>query len=309
MVWFLKGKKLRGVEFAKILKFVNCIIYMIVMVIKRRMSIPLLILASCLIFLGTPIKGDMNIQGFSLEDKASPDMDVTIEMWDPVKEEWVDEINVAVTSQLTFRVYVHNVGDYDLFDVEIKCHLPPFLEYVENSSTPYTPDRIENNTIMWTVTSLFHCCGGEAFETYFVANVTDEGFGTCSLMVSASYEGGGIAKFVFVTVNAFYDTYPPFVDIVKPGSGLYISGKRVFPLPKVTVAIGKLSIEIESNDSELSIQRVELYIDGCLVANLTEPPYVYNWSERGFGRYEIRAVSYDTAGNHAEDSIRVLKIF
>jgi len=250
------------------------------------------------------------ILNVAADNKATPDMDVEIEVWDSENETWVKELTVPVLSQLKFRVYVHNVGDYDLFNVTIVNHLPPFLEYVDNSSSPYETEDVANDTITWVVTSLFHCCGGEAFENFYLANVTDEGFGTSSIEVTAYFaQNDKIMKTDFVTIRTFHDTNPPSVDIIKPRPGIYLDDKRIIPLPKQTILIGGINIEVETFDEELSIERVEIYIDDNMVANISEPPYTYNWEEKGFGKHVIKVISYDIADNHAEDNIAVWKIF
>lgn len=277
---------------------------------KWLASILLTVLVSCPNFLGNITSGENKAQDFAVDGKGIPDMDVMIEVWDSKNETWVKDINAPVLSQLTFRVYVHNVGDYDLFNITIVDHLPPFLTYVNNSSSPYCPDQIENNTIVWRVSSLFHCCGGEAFETFYVVNVTDEGFGTNSIEVKAfSAQGDKIMKTDYAVIRTYHDTHPPFVDIVEPKAGLYVGGTRVLSLPKITILAGKVNIEVESTDEELGVDRVEIYIDDVLIANISEPPYIHTWSGGGFGKHVIKAVSYDIAGNHAEDSIVVWKIF
>ncbi|KAA0010994.1 MAG: hypothetical protein FE037_04370 [Thermoplasmata archaeon] len=283
---------------------------MIVMNEKHLKSGLLLVIAvTSLLALGFLASGG-RILNVAADNKATPDMDVEIEVWDSENETWVKEVALPVLSEARFRIYVHNVGDYDLFNISIVNHLPPFLEYVGNSSSPYEPQSATNNTITWKVSSLFHCCGGEAFEDFYVVNVTKAGFGTSNIEVTAYFlQKGKIIKTDLVTIRAFYDTNPPYVEIIRPKPGIYLMDRRIMPLLRQTILIGESSIETETFDRELSVERVEIYIDDNMVANISEPPYIYKWKERGFGRYTIKVISYDTAGNHAEDSIAVWKIF
>ena len=239
----------------------------------------------------------------------TPDADVAKEVWNPKTGAWVDTIDAPVSSQLKFRVYVHNIGDYDLFDVVMVDTLPSFLTYVKNSSNPREPDVVENNTLVWRISSLYHCCGGEEFEVQYLVDVTGEGYDANDLTVTANSSGGDIAKTDFSMVHAYYDTTPPSVEIKKPVNALYVKDKKILPLFFMTVAVGKVTVEVETSDMGLGVERVEFYVDDDLKVNDTTLPYVFVWDEKVFGQHTIKVVSYDLAENQASDSTVVWRIF
>ena len=66
-------------------------------------------------------------------------------------------------------------------------------------------------------------------------------------------------------------------------------------------------MEIDVSDDS-GISYVSLYLDGNEVANFTAPPYTWTWSEKGFGKHEIKIVASDTFGNVATPEYSVWKI-
>jgi len=88
------------------------------------------------------------------------------------------------------------------------------------------------------------------------------------------------------------DTTPPTVKIVNPKDGAFVSGVE--------------TIEVEAEDDR-EMDRVELYVDGGLLATLTSEPYQHEWDVTGLipGNYEITAVAYDNAGHSAQDTVVV----
>jgi len=71
---------------------------------------------------------------------------------------------------------------------------------------------------------------------------------------------------------------------------------------------GIVAIVIDVNDVGSGINRVEIFIEGELVANLTSGPYSYNWDTTSLanGTYSITAKTYDEAENSAQVSHNVL---
>ncbi|RKX48850.1 MAG: hypothetical protein DRP25_06870, partial [Thermotoga sp.] len=115
------------------------------------------------------------------------------------------------------------------------------------------------------------------------------------------------------TVSFKIDTDNPTVDITQPTPGIYIRGKKVWPVlgifsPSFTLIIGSINIEVTADDATSGIDKVEFYVDGDLVYTDTEAPYQWTWNERVFFTHTITVKVYDKAGLTAEDSIEV-KIF
>ena len=102
------------------------------------------------------------------------------------------------------------------------------------------------------------------------------------------------------------DTTPPSISLKSPWKGIYIFGKKIIPF-FTTIVIGSVDIEIDVSDDS-GIGYVSLYLDGNEVANFTAPPYTWTWSEKGFGKHEIKIVASDTFGNVATAEYSVWKI-
>lgn len=102
------------------------------------------------------------------------------------------------------------------------------------------------------------------------------------------------------------DTTPPTVVLEKPWRGIYISNNRIIPF-FITIVIGSIDIEINVTD-ESGIEYVALYIDGNEVSNFTAPPYTWTWSEKTFGKHEIKVVAADIFGNTATAEFTVWKL-
>ena len=100
-------------------------------------------------------------------------------------------------------------------------------------------------------------------------------------------------------------TQSPSVDIVKPSQKtLYLFDREIIPLPRNTVTIGKITIEVTAYD-ENGIDMVEFYIDDELKYVDEEMPYEWLWNEKVMGRHEIKAIAYDNTGHSAIDDITV----
>jgi len=104
--------------------------------------------------------------------------------------------------------------------------------------------------------------------------------------------------------------FPPSVTIEEPGNGLYLFNEKVRNLSYPFI-IGSFSIEASAYDNESSVDYVEFYINGEKRKTDSFAPYRFpNWDEKGlFGKYTIKAVAYDKAGNQNSDEITVWRLF
>ncbi|MFO7676999.1 MAG: PKD domain-containing protein [Thermoplasmatota archaeon] len=105
------------------------------------------------------------------------------------------------------------------------------------------------------------------------------------------------------------DTTPPKVTITKPlAKTLYLFNTRLVRFP-ITLIIGTIDVTAEAIDNQSGINYVILTLNGEIKLNLTEPPYIWKWDERFFGRYTIAVEAVDNAGNKATDEIDVVRLF
>jgi len=92
----------------------------------------------------------------------------------------------------------------------------------------------------------------------------------------------------------------PNISLLSPEEqSFYFQNLFLFPINKTTICIGPCTIIADAFD-DVSIQRVEFYIDDQLKHIAYEEPYSMDW-KRGSFKHTIKAVAYDTAGH--SDSI------
>jgi len=115
-----------------------------------------------------------------------------------------------------------------------------------------------------------------------------------------------------LSISFFWDpdVAPPIVEIEKPINGLYLFNEKVRNL-SIPLVVGSLNIEVSAYDIEFSVDYVEFYINGEKRKTDSLSPYRFaNWEEKGlFGKYIIKVIAYDTAGNQNSDEITVWKLF
>ncbi|HOQ40080.1 MAG TPA: Ig-like domain-containing protein [Fervidobacterium sp.] len=87
------------------------------------------------------------------------------------------------------------------------------------------------------------------------------------------------------------DLQAPQVSIVSPKDGSILSG----------------TVTIEANaQDDTSVEKVEFYIDGTNVSEITIPPYKYNWDTTNLtnnSTHTIQAKAYDFTGNVGESNL------
>ena len=86
----------------------------------------------------------------------------------------------------------------------------------------------------------------------------------------------------------------PFPGMKKEAS-VYIKPSSI----RVTVG-DEVPVEVRAALRTKTIERVELYSKNALVATMTEAPYTANISASTLGRYDLKAIVYDTEGNKYE---------
>ena len=105
------------------------------------------------------------------------------------------------------------------------------------------------------------------------------------------------------------DNVNPSINIIKPLPGIYLFNKKVLPFSK-PVVIGQIEIMIVASDNESGISHIHIYKDDSLVVNISQKPYLWEWTKISFGRSSIQAYAFDHAGNSATtDEIKIVKLF
>jgi len=91
------------------------------------------------------------------------------------------------------------------------------------------------------------------------------------------------------------DTQPPSVSITSPAGGATVSGLA--------------SIQVSASDN-VGVARVDLKVNGTVVASDSASPYTFSWDSKTLadGTATLVAVAYDAAGNQASSSSVSIKV-
>ena len=100
------------------------------------------------------------------------------------------------------------------------------------------------------------------------------------------------STFVQVTV----DNQAPEISILFP-----IQDQEVVVVENTTLSGGNVIFQVSATDN-LSIAKVEYYIDDHLVASISQTPFALSWQGKA-GAHNLRVKAFDTAGNHSESSV------
>jgi membrane peptidoglycan carboxypeptidase len=106
------------------------------------------------------------------------------------------------------------------------------------------------------------------------------------LQLMVVQEGGRVET---AAVPVTIDNQPPSIRLVSPAGG------ESFTWPVEPGVI----LQVEVSD-DLSLARVEFYVDGRGVATATAPPYSTRWRLGTIGEHVVFATAWDSAGNRAE---------
>ncbi len=102
------------------------------------------------------------------------------------------------------------------------------------------------------------------------------------------------------------------VSIVKPNGYVYIFNIQIAPLPGQgrfnAIVIGAVNVEVDVGN--ISVDKVEFYVDDELKKNDTEAPYEWKWNERMIVPpiHSLKVVGYDNDVEVGSDEIRLLFI-
>lgn len=97
------------------------------------------------------------------------------------------------------------------------------------------------------------------------------------------------------------DSSSPNISFAIPEKNyLYIGERKILPLAKNTILVGKARIKVNTNDETSGVAYVKFFRDGEKVAVDKDEPYEWEWNEPSFFEHEIKCIAYDKAGNQAQ---------
>jgi len=134
------------------------------------------------------------------------------------------------------------------------------------------------------------------------------GMFVCTLLILTSLS--------FVSANSITEygktSFDSEISIVKPNAHVYIFNIQIAPLPGRgrfnAIVIGMVNVEVDVGN--ISVDKVEFYVDDELKENDTEAPYEWTWDERMIVPpiHSLKVVGYDNDTEVGSDEIRVLYI-
>ena len=111
-------------------------------------------------------------------------------------------------------------------------------------------------------------------------------------------------------VQLIIENDPPNIEFTQPlPNVLYFVNIPLLPF-FTTLILGPIEIAVNAYDNISGMDRVEFYIDDILKKTDTSAPYIWLWTDITFGLklYDIKVITYDNAGNYADDTILIWKI-
>jgi len=85
------------------------------------------------------------------------------------------------------------------------------------------------------------------------------------------------------------DNQPPRIVLLSPSAGQLVSASKT----------PSLLFQVEASD-DLELERVHFYLDGILIASLSQAPFALPWQTPQAGKHELRTEAVDLAGNKSE---------
>ena len=101
---------------------------------------------------------------------------------------------------------------------------------------------------------------------------------------------------------------PPYTSISKPTNGIYFDNVQLSWQCRRTIILGSVDIEVDAYDHS-GVNSVEFFINEESMFRDYIEPYNWTWDEICFGKFIVKAVVYDNAGNQNSEGIGVWKFF
>jgi len=253
------------------------------------------------------------------DESIDPDGDIVSWLWDfgdgststlqnPTHQ--YDEIG-------TYDVSLNVTDDYGAYDETSKeitvVNVPPTADFTYSPENPTSGDTVyftdksidpDGTIIDWTWDFGDGTTGSK--EQNPTHKYVKNGLYTVVLTVK---DDNNAVDTTSKEINIEKDTTQPNVSIIKPERGVYFRNKKILPrFIRLTLIIGKITIEANATDEDSEIEKVEFYINNRLMGNDTTEPYEYNWTRdrlRLFHIFSIKVKAYNNDGLTSENRMIV----
>jgi hypothetical protein len=181
--------------------------------------------------------------------------------------------------------YYNNMNEWYTIhqDGAIKMQLQMYVSVESNYDFLYLYDGDYNLERTYTGTTSWHWTGWVDGDTIRLQLKTD---------YSVTKYGFWVYRYQYEEGGAPADTTPPSCDITAPNNGATVSGS--------------VGITVSASDN-VAVDKVGYSVDGGSYSYDSTSPYSFSWDSTGVsdGTHSISAITYDTSGNTATDSISV----
>lgn len=145
---------------------------------------------------------------------------------------------------------------------------------------------------------------------YYISKTSDGGYIVAGR--TESYGTGG-SDGLLLKISPDRELNRPSLEITKPKGGyIYLFDVIGIPFPffEQAVILGDITFQVsaESGAGDADITKVEYFIDGVVIAEVTTQPFSYTWTGAEPGTYSIKVRVYNSLGGTDSKSLTIQKI-
>ncbi len=169
----------------------------------------------------------------------------------------------------------------------------------ENNLIQYGWDFGDGSEIIW---SKWYSSGEYCNFNYEYLKV-----GSFKVKVKARDENYGESSWSEEHTIIVNDEKEPFLQVLKPLKGIYISNEKRRSF-FATIVFGGIDVIVNATDGS-GIEKVLFYIDNqdIPIAEALSEPYMFTWQEKMFFKHNLRIVAVDNTGKETSIEIKVWK--
>ena len=166
--------------------------------------------------------------------------------------------------------------------------------YNGKTSIPLTFDGSGSYGTESSIVTYQWFCGDGSMETGKITTHIYKHPGSYILILTIINEQGECdTQTTTVTIT---ENDPPTLTLLSPlDNALYFQNIYLFPLDQETICVGPITIAAEAFD-DVSIQKVEFYINNKLYHTCYDDPYTCTWN-KGHLSQTLTLIAYDTSGH------------
>ena len=152
--------------------------------------------------------------------------------------------------------------------------------------------------------------GSKEDRGYYISRTSDGGYIVAGR--TESYGAGG-SDGLLIKISPDEELSRPSIDVIKPKSGyIYLFDMLGIPFPffEQALVLGDITFQVstDSGAGNAEIAKVEYFINGVVVAEVTEQPFSYKWTGAEPGTYSIKVRVYNSWGGTDQETFAIKKV-